>query len=407
MNDMSRMEQPMNEEDEINLLDLFLVLLKRKWLIISIVLLAIAISVTISLLLPLKYTATARILPPKEPSTGISGLLSGAGSAFGGLAGSLLGGQSSADLYVGILESRSVADRLVTDFKLQKVYDKEYLEDTYKELANNTNIDVSRKTQVISVAVEDRDPKRAAAMANTYLDALDHINRTVNISEGHRKRVFLEKRLKKVKVDLIDAESALEIFEKKYGLVSIDDQAKAAIEGAAKIKGEIIAAQTELEVLKKFGTERQNEAVMLKAKIAELKDQLGRIERGNPSTNKNDSDEFFIPFNQIPELGMRLARLMREAKIQEEVFQLITTQYEMAKIEEAKDMDTIQVLDRAVPPDKKSSPKRALIVILSTIVAFFLAIFLSFFLEYLARVKSEDPERYQQMSQAMKLRKNK
>ncbi len=406
MKDRNPMEQPLYEEDEINLLDIFLVLLRRKWLIISIVLLAIAVSVAVSLLLPLRYTATARILPPKESSPGISGLFSGAGSAFGGLAGSLLGGQSSADLYVGILESRSVADRVVKDFKLQQVYDKKYLEDTYKELANKTNIDVSRKTQVISVAVEDRDPKRAADMANTYLDALDQINRRVNISEGHRKRVFLEKRLKKVKGDLADAESALELFEQKYGVVSIDDQAKAAIEGAAKIKAEIISAQTELEVLKQFGTERQNEAVMLKAKIAELKYQLGRIEKGD-LPGKKEKNKFFIPFSEIPTLGMNLARLMREAKIQEEVFKLITTQYEMAKIEEAKDMDTIQILDRAVPPDKKSSPKRALIVILSTVVAFFLAIFLAFFLEYLGRVKTDDPERYRQVSQAMKFRKKK
>ena len=405
MNEMSPMEQSSYEEDEINLLDLFLVLLRRKWLILSIVFLAIAASVIISLLLPLKYTATARILPPKETSPGLSGLLSQSGGAFGGLAGSLLGGSSSADLYVGILESRSVADRLIKEFNLKDVYKQKYMETTYKKLAANTNIEVSRKTQVISVSVEDRDPKRAADMANTYLDALDHINRTVNISEGHRKRVFLQKRLKKVKDDLMMAESALEVFQQKYGLVSISDQAKAAIEGAAQIKGDIIAAQTELEVLKKFGTEKQNEAVMLKAKIAELKEQLERIEKGSPSSDKNGSDEFFIPFNQIPDLGMKLARLMREAKIQEEVFKLITTQYELAKIEEAKDMDTIQVLDRAVPPDKKSSPKRALIVILSTVVAFFLAIFLAFFLEYLHRVKTEDPERYQQMSQAMKLRK--
>jgi len=405
MNEMSPTEQPAFEEDEINLLDLFLVLLKRKWLILGIVFLAIIASVIISLLLPLKYTATARILPPKEANPGLSGLFSQTGGAFGGLAGSLLGGQSSADLYVGILESRSVADRLIREFNLKEVYEKKYLEDTYKALSANTNIDVSRKTQVISVSVEDRDPKRAAEMANAYLDALDRINRTVNISEGHRKRVFLESRLKKVKKDLVDAESALEIFEKKYGLVSIDDQAKAAIEGAAKIKGDIIAAQTELEVLKKFGTEKQNEAVMLNAKIAGLKEQLAKIERGSSSPDKKDSDEFFIPFNQIPDLGMKLARLMREAKIQEEVFKLITTQYELAKIEEAKDMDTIQVLDRAVPPDKKSSPKRALIVILTTVVAFFLAVFLAFFLEYLGRVKTDDPERYRQISQAMKLRK--
>lgn len=390
------------EEDEINLLDLLLVLLKRKWLILSIVFLAIVGSVIISLLLPVKYTATARILPPQESSPGISGLLSQTSGTLGDLAGSLLGSNSSADLYMGILQSRSAADQLVKAFDLKQVYHRKYMEDTYKELAHNTDIEVSRKTQVISVSVEDRSPERAAAMANMYLDALDRINRRVNVSEGHRKRVFLEKRLKKVKADLAQAESALQAFEQKYGVVAIKEQAKAAIEGAADIKGQIIAAQTELDVLKQFGTERQNDAVMLKARIAGLNQQLLKIEKGTPSTNK---DEYFLSFKEIPSLGVKLARLMRDAKVQEEVFKLITNQYELAKIEEAKDVNTIQILDHAVPPDKKSSPKRALIVILSTVVAFFIAVFLAFFLEYLGRVKREDPERYDQISQAMKLRK--
>jgi tyrosine-protein kinase Etk/Wzc len=182
-----------------------------------------------------------------------------------------------------------------------------------------------------------------------------------------------------------------------------------AIEGAARIKGEIIAAKTELEVMKQFGTERQIEAIMLKAKITELQNQLARIERGVPdkdlkktnNTVKEYSD-FYIPFNELPELGMQLVRLMREAKIQEKIFELVTTQHEIAKIEEAKDVDTIQVLDTAVPPDKKSSPKRSIIVILSTFLAFFFAVFLAFFLEFVDRIKTEDEGRYQQLKQGLK-----
>jgi len=399
-------------EDEINLIDYFLVLLKHKWMIFWIVALAIIFSVVVSLLMPKMYTATARVLPPKEPDSGLSALLTQSGGPLGGLAGSFVTGKTTSDLYVGMLKSRTVADVLIKEFDLKELYKKKYLEDVYRHLAKRINIKVSRKDQIISVSVEDKDPKRAADMANTYLDALDRINRTVNITEGQRKRIFLEKRLKEAKDDLSRAEIALKEFQEKYGLVSIEEQAKVAIEGAAKIKGEIIVAQTELEVLKQFGTERQNEAVMLKSKITELQNQLKKIESSNPGISalkahemKEGESNFYIPFNELPALGMQLARLMREAKIQEKVFELVTSQYEMAQIEEAKDVNTIQVLDRAVPTDKKSSPKRALIVILSAVVAFFLSIFLAFFVEYIQRLKIDDKERYQQLVKSTKIRK--
>ncbi len=411
---MNQTEHPEYYEDEINLIDLLMVLFKRKKMIFFVVFLAIALSISISLILPKMYTATARILPPQETKTGLSGLLSQAGGMLGDLAGGFITAKTGPELYVGILESRTVADILIKKFDLKKIYEKEYLEKTYEKLADRSDIKVARDTQVISVSVKDRDPQRAADMANLYVDALDQINRKVNITEGQRKRAFLETRLGKVKEDLVKAELDLKEFQEKYKLVSIDEQARVAIEGAAQIKGEIIAAQTELQVLRQFGTERQNEAIVLKSKIRELKNQLAKIERGAPGTAslkgnktaKNNSD-FYIPFNELPELGMQLVRLMREAKIQEEIFKLITTQYELAKIEEAKDVDTIQILDRAVPPDYKSSPKRALIVILSAVVAFFLAIFLAFFFEYFNRLKAEDQDRYQQLVRSIKFRKSK
>jgi len=395
-----------DHENEINLLDLFQVVLKRKKMIAQIVAGAIVLSVVVSLLLPKMFTATARILPPQEASGGVSALLSQTGGMLGGLAGGLIGGGSSSDLYVGILQNRSIADNLIDKFDLHELYGRKYREDIYKKLAKLTSISVSRKDQIISVAVEDREPRRAADMANAYVQMLDKINRTVNITAGHRKRVFLENRLKTVKEDLAKAETALKEFQEEHKIVALEEQAKAAIEGAAKIKGEIITTETELEVLKQFGTERQNEAVMLKSKITELQRQLDKIETGIPGNNPlkstnpgKENSNLFIPFNKMPALGLELMRLMREAKIQEKVFELMTTQFEMAKIEEAKDVNTIQVLDEAVAPDKKSKPKRRLIVMLSTFMAFFAAVFTAFAIEFIERVQIEDPERSRQFKE--------
>jgi len=393
--------------DRINLLDYFQIILKRKKIISFAVLSTAVLAVIISLLLPNMYTATARILPPQEPSTGLTALLSQGAGSLSNLASSFIGGSSTADLYVGILKSRTVADVLITKFDLKELYDKTHMKDVYEELADRSQIEVSRPDQIISISIEDRDPVRAAKMANTYVEELDRITRKMNITQGHRKRVFLEKRLEKVKEDLATAEQNLRDFQEKYKLVSLEEQAQVAIEGAAKIKGEIIAAQTELEVLKQFGTERQNEAIMLKSRIAELKRQLAMMEQGNPgkpiSKINEKNSNLFIPFNELPALSMQLLRLMREAKIQEKVFELVTSQYELAKIEEAKDVNTIQVLDNAVPPDKKSSPKRALIVLAAIFAAFFFAALFAFFQEYLNSLKVHDSKRYQELAAELKL----
>ena len=381
--------EDMYEDDEINILDLLLIILKRKGMIFKIVTTVFFLSIIISLFLPKSYVATTTILPPQEKSSSMTGLLSQAGGSLGGLASGLLGvGGSSSDIYVGILRSRSVADNIINKYDLRGTYEIKYMADMYKKLAGMTSFNVDNKSQIISISVEGRDPQLSANIANSYVEELDIINRKVNISEGQRKRIFLEKRLQSVKQDLIKAETSLKSFQEKYKLVSIDEQAKVAIEGAAEIKAQIIAVQTELEVLKDFGTEKQNEAVRLQATIKELQKQLSNIESGG------DEKQFYIPFNELPELGIQLARLMREFKIQENVFELLTSQYEMAKIEEAKDIDTIQVLDVAVPSDKKAKPKRSLIVILCSFFAFFCSVFFVFFLEYIGKVKVKDEDLY-------------
>ncbi len=354
-NQMNQIIEPQQIEtpgDEISLIDLLLVLLERKKMIFCFVLAAGVLSVTFSLLMPDTYTATTTLLPPQELHQGL--ILPSAGSALGDLGADLFKGNSAAELYVGVLQSRSVADRLIEYFNLKDLYELEYLESTYEKLADRTNINISTETTILSLSVEDEDPQRAADMANLYMDSLDLINRTVNITESQRKRIFLENRLVEIKKDLIRAELNLKTYQEKHKLMVIDAQARAAIEGAAKLKGEIIAAQTELEVLKQFGTERQNEAVLLKATIAELKNQLAKIELGNPAEEK---DSVYISFKNFPSLAMEQGRLIRESKIQEEVFKLLTSQHEMAEIEEAKDINTIQILDRQFLPTKNPGQK--------------------------------------------------
>jgi uncharacterized protein involved in exopolysaccharide biosynthesis len=379
------------------LVDYFLVLLKRKAVILLFVFASAAGSGLYAFLLPDVYTAKVRILttPVDTSATGLRHQME-RDLVFGPI-----GGPLPTDLYKGILESRTLTDRLIDRFSLQGHYGEQFRDTTRKRLHKSTRIE-TENGPLITVSVEDEDPRTAAHLANGYAEELDRINRSVNITEGHLKRMFLEKRLQRVKDELLDAEGRLKGFQERHGLVALEEQARETIEGAARIKGEIVAAQTELEVFKKFGTARNKEAIQLESRIAELTSQLLQIETGmNGATPSHMRDpdgktggNFYIPFSALPSLGVQLARLTREAKIQEEVFKLIVSQYELAKIEEAKDINTIQILDSAVAPERKSGPGRFLIVALAAAAGLFLGMAAAFSWEFMARLKDEDPERY-------------
>jgi tyrosine-protein kinase Etk/Wzc len=393
-NDRPTTEKQEEGLSDINLSELINIILTHRKIIGILVGTTFVLSIIVSLLLPKMYIATARILPPQENNTGIVSLISNADNPLSGLASSLVDSQTPASLYVGILKSRSVADELILKFDLKELYDKKYIEDVYTKLSDRSHIKFSKKDQIIIVSVKDRNPQRAADLANAYVEMLDKKNRILNITQGRRKRQFLEGRLKEVRNDLENAEIELRAFQEKYNLIAIDEQAKVSIDGAAKIKSQIIVAQTELEVLKQFGTEKQIEAVMLKTKIEELTKQLEAIERGEQPDADNQrsfqngkKSDFYIAFADLPRLGMQLMRLTREAKIQEKLFELLTAQYEIAQIEEAKDVDTIQVIDSAVPPEKKISPKRSMIVIISTLLSLLISFFVIICTTYKKHIK--------------------
>jgi tyrosine-protein kinase Etk/Wzc len=369
-------------EEEINLLELLQVIVRRKLVIIKLCSAVAILAICYSLTLKNIYTATAKVLPPqKDSGGGLSALLGQAGGLAGLAAGSMgLGGSS--DLYLGILKSRSVADAVITKLELQKEFDIENMDDTRKVLSAIVKFKAG-KDGIINIDADSKDPKMAALLANTFVEELGRKSVQLNLSKAGNERAFLEKRLEVVKQDLKSAENEMRAFQEKYKTIKVDSQATAAIEGIARLKAEIVSKEVQLAALRNTMTDESNEVKTLMATLGSLRKQLG-------SRTGGGGIDIIPAAGNVPGIGVEYVRKMRELKIQEAIFEQLTKQFEMAKISEAKDSSTLQVLDEAVVPLRKSKPKRALIVLLSTVTAFFVSIFIVFIQEYLSKMSPED-----------------
>jgi tyrosine-protein kinase Etk/Wzc len=373
--------QVATEEQEINVLVLVQVIAKRKMLIIKMCGVAIVASVIYSLTLPNIYSATAKILPPqKDTGGGLSALLGQAGGIAGIAAGGLGAG---GDLYLGILKSRSVGDAVIQKLNLTKVYQAKTLESARSKLAGAVKVQ-SGKDGIISISAEDKDPKLSALLANTFVDELGKTTIRLNLSKAGAERLFLEKRLELVAKDLKSAEDDLKSFAQKNKIVQVDSQAKASIEGVARLKAELASKEVQLAVVSSNQTEQSPEVKALRTGINRLKGELGALS-GNGAGGEG------IPsVGNVPGVGLEYSRKLRELKTQEAIFEQLTKQYEIAKMNEAKDSSSFQILDDAVVPITKSSPKRSQIVILATLAAAFVSIILIFLQEYVAKLSSDD-----------------
>lgn len=392
------------DEDEVNLLDYLRVLRKRGRMILGLCAVSVATVFAVSyFILSKTYESTASVLPPAESKGGggLGALLATSGAAQF-LGGALPLPSSNKDVFVAMLKSRTMADEVIREFDLLRVYglqdSKAPMQAARGRLQGATNIRASREG-VISVTVEDQDPKRAADIANFYLATLDRLNRTLNVTEAGRNRAFIESRLKETEGGLRRAEEDLRRFQEQNKAVVLQEQSKAAIEGAAKLKGEIMAAEVQLEVVRGFSTEQNPQVIQLKTHIEGMKRQFAKMQYGQGmelppvSTNPGEAHpEIMVAFARVPKVGLDLARLTREAKVQQTVFELLTQQYEQAKIAEARDSPIVQILDRAVPAEWKSKPKTTLNMALAAAISLFAGIFLAFFLEYWERITREQRE---------------
>ena len=393
----SRVHSDTVADEEINLLELLQVLVKRKRLIIRMTLGAAIAAAVISLLLPNVYTATARILPPqKEVGGGLSSLLGSAG-ALAGMAG--LGGLGgSGDLYVGILKSRSVEDAVIKQLDLAKIYETKKPEDTRKALEGATKIQLGAKDGIITISADDKDPKRAAQLANTLVEELGRTSVRLNLSKASTERLFLEKRLEIVKNDLKRAEEVLKSFSQTNKTIQVDSQAKASIEGVARLKADLAGKEVQLATLRSYQTDENQEVKSVQSAIVRLRREIGAY------SGSSGSGEGVPSVGSVPSLGLQYARLLREMKTQEAILGQLTNQYEVAKLSEAKESSSFQVLDTAEAPTKKSKPKRSLIVILVTVTAFFISVFASFIGEFLERMSAEDRERLADIRKSLRLK---
>ena len=332
---------------------------------------ALLASILIAFLIPVRYKAKTQLMPPDgQQGLGMmlmSALSSKGAGALGGMAGDLLGMKNSGALFVGVLKSRTVADRLIQEFDLEHLYDDSKIEDARDDLDDHTDISEDRKSGILTVTVWDHDAKRAAAMAHAYVSELDRLVAQVSTSSARRERIFLEGRLHEVKGDLDTAAKRFSEFASKNTAIDIPAQGKAMMQAAAELQGHIIAAESELSGLQQIYADSNVRVRSLKARISELQQELQRI-GGDTANPANGEGLIAPPIRKLPLLGVTYADLYRQNKIEETVFELLTQQYEMAKVQEAKEIPTVKVLDAPVVPTKKSFPPRGIVIGVGTLL---------------------------------------
>ena len=350
---------------ELTLLDLARMVWRRWRLVAALCLAAAVLTFGTSRLLPKVYESTTTLVAPKEGTgTGLAGLAaSGLLQQVPGLSlPSLPSFTPNRDLLVGVLKSRTLAQGVVERFGLRDRYGARYLDDAIKMLHGATTIAVSREG-IISVKIEDHDPSQAAAMANHYVELLDQFVAQYGTGEAGRQRTFLTRQLARSRVDLDTAEQALRRFQEQNRAIVLQEQTKGAIEAAARLKGEIMAVEVQLQVMRNFATDANPEVVAIRRRIDEMNRQLGQMQYGSANvapSGGRDRGDFTVPFAKVPEVGLELVRLTRDVKIQEVLVTLLTQQLEQARIAEARDTPVVQVLDRAVPAERYTRPRAVL-----------------------------------------------
>jgi tyrosine-protein kinase Etk/Wzc len=384
--------------DEVHLLDLLVVLAQHKLLVIGMPVLFGGLATVASLMMPPMFASEAKLMPPQQQTSGVTamlGELGGLASAAGGLGGI----KSPGDLYVGLLESRTVAYNLIARFKLKERY-KGTTDVVREALARNTQISIGRKDGLISITVTDKDPQFAADLANAYVDELIKLTHTMALTEASQRRLFFEKQLLEAKDQLANAEVALRKTQEKTGLIQPEGQVQALITNAAQLRGTIVAKEVQLNSIRTFAAGQNPELLRAEEELRSLRAQLGKLEKVQSSKDGS----FMVPTGNLPEVGVEYVRSMRNVKYYETIFELLSKQFELAKIDEAKNSSSVQVLDKALPADNKFKPKRSVIVLAGVAFGTVFGILLAFCHAGLRRSRDNVAarQRWQRLSSALR-----
>lgn len=355
-----------------HVLDVLIILSRRRNFIAGFTFCVALLTAIVVLVVPSKYTATTVVLPPSQNASVSSALMGqlGGSSALASVAGASLGIRSPGDMYVSLFRSRTVEDSLIQRFGLMGRYKSKTMFDARRGFEEHSTVVLGTKDGLIRITVTDWDPKLAADIANSYVDEFRKLTANLAITEASQRRVFFQQQLLDANQNLTSAEEAMKHTEQSTGVLQVDSQARSLIESAAVLRGQVVAKEVQLQAMRSYATEDNPDMVVAEQQLAALKSQLAKL----GGTSANSSSEIIVPKGNIPEAGMEYIRKLRDVKYYETVEQLIAKQFEIAKLDEARQGAIVQVADVAVPPDKRSSPHRTLTVILMTLIAFVIAI---------------------------------
>ncbi len=356
----------MGKEQEASLLDLLIVLARRRRWITGWTLSLTVATVLVSFLIPNEYTAETVVLPPSQNSSMAAGLLSqfAGNSALATMASSTLGIKNPDDIYVSLFRTRTVEDAMIQRFDLEKRYRTKTMVDTRKKFEKLATVTLGPKDGLIRIDVRDKDPKIAAEMANAYVDDYRKLSANLAITEATRRRMFFQQQLADAQKNLAKSEEAFKQAEQTTGMLQIDSQARALIESATALRAQIVGLQAQIEGMKSYATADNPTMVVARQQLATLQAQLAQL-----GGNTQDPDSLIVPKGKIPQASLEYIRHYRDLRYSETITELLAKQYEMAKLDEARQGALIQVADVAVPPDKKSSPRRLLIAITAFLAA--------------------------------------
>ena len=375
-------------DDEINLMDLLLVIAKHNRLILKFTGSVALLAVVISLLMDNVYTAKVMIMPPQQSQSSAASIMLSQVGALGSLAGV---DKSPSGLYIAMLKSRSVADYVIDRFKLMSVYKKKTYVATRKKLEDSVTM-TAGKEGMISIEFDDTDPKRAAAIANGYILGLDTLVRRIAVTEAGRRRLFFENELKKSRDNLDAADLAMKNLQEKTGVISIEAQSTSILAAEANLRAQVAAKEIELSAMRGYATPQNPDVRRAEQMLVSLRAQLAKLEGQSRGTKIEMPAK-----NKIPSMAIDYMRRMRDLKYYEGLLTFVSQQLASARLDEAKDAPVIQVVDKALVPEKKTKPKRALIVILATLMAFFMGVLFAFFKEASERA-SQDPASAERMN---------
>lgn len=361
--------QPMPVETDISIIDILALLLRRKKVIGAATVLITGVAAIAAFWMPPYYKAEAVILTPQQQQSSLSALAMGAAasSLAGSSMASQLGLKNPADLYIGLLKSRTISDDIVKQFDLSQVYHKKLLSQTRLALAKHVTFE-GGKDSLIKITVDDSDPVRAAAIANGFIDELHKENSRLALSDASQRRLFFEEQLQREKDALANAEAALKSTQEGTGLVVPAGQAAVLIQSGAQIQAEIASREVQLQAMRSYATEENPQVQVLKREISALQVQLGQIESSHGSGSKLE-----VSGGKFPAASLEVIRKMRDVKYHEMLFELLAKQYEASRMDEAKQAPVIQVVDRATVPDRKAGPARTMIVIGALLAALVLS----------------------------------